>query len=200
MRHSHYRPCMTSRGRCRGTTLVEVMAAGAMSVMLLGAIMLAMQVMRKQESVILVSDRGYEPWKQQLRELIEWDITNSRMWNHRFSELRMNGFPGRDSSGRASLTQHQVEYRLIEVGREVWLVRESTPLDQPGSRTERTLLCRGVRKILIGRSDDDLRSLLAPRAEFETFFPIPTRVRCVLVDAEDQPILDFLVLQWGGGA
>ena len=183
-----------------GTTLVEVMAAAAMSVLLLGALVLAMQAMRKQETLILQSDQGFEPWKQQLRNLIEWDAVNSRTWNHQFSSLRMVGFTGRNSSEQAQFTRQQIEYRFLQVSGETWLIRESTPLDRPNARPERTLLCRGVRKILIGRPEDDLRSLLAPRSEFDTLFPIPTRIRCVLVDSHDQPLHDFLILKTGGDA
>lgn len=183
----------------RGTTLVEVMAAGAMSVLLLGSLAMAMRVMQKQESAILSVDHGFEPWKQQLQSSIEWDVTNSRTWNHRFNSLRMIGFTGRDSSGRPTLLKHLVEYRVILIDGNPWLARETTPLDKSDQTTERALLCRGIHKILIGRPEDDIRSLLAPRAEFDTFFPIPARIRCVLVDAQDQPVLDFMVLQSGSG-
>jgi hypothetical protein len=202
MNRSPWEPTPPRKGRYqrRGTTLVEVMAAGAMSVLLLGSLTMAMRAMQKQESAILNIDHGFEPWKQQLRSTIEWDVANSRTWNHRFTSLRMIGFTGRDSSGRASLSKNMVEYRLVQIDGATWLVRDSTSLDQPDAKAERTLLCRGISKILIGRPEDDLRSLLAPRGEFDTFFPIPARLRCVLVDANDEPVLDFLILQSGGGA
>lgn len=183
----------------RGTTLVEVMAAAALSVLLLSALVLAMQTMRRQEAVLLASDHVVEPWKRRLQTTIEWDLVNSRTWNHRFSSLQLIGFAGQDATDRTQHGPTQIHYRFVSSGNEVWLVRESTALSTPTGTTQRTLLCRGVAKILIGRPEDDLRSLLAPRGEFDAFFPIPGRVRCVLVNANDQPIMDFILLRDGGG-
>jgi hypothetical protein len=150
-----------------------------------------MQVMHKQEQRILASDQGFEASKQRLRTT----IVNSRTWNHRFSSLQLMGFAGRDASGRAIHTGQRIQYRFLSVHDAVWFVRESTPLDQHSAITDQMLLCQGVHNILIGRPEDDLRSLLAPRAELETFFPIPAQVRCILVDAHNQPVVVFLVLR-----
>ena len=182
-----------------GTTLVEVMAAAAMSVLLLGALVLSMQTMQRHEAVVLASDYGLAPWKTRLQAAIEWDLLNSREWNHRFSELRLVGFTGKDAAGHAVLSANEVRYRFVQSGGEAWLVRESIPVSSTAARTERTLMCRGVSKILVGRPEDDLRSLLAPRGEFENLFPIPARMRCVLVDAANQPVVDFIFLRSGGG-
>ena len=183
-----------------GTTLIEVMAAAAMSVMLLGALTLAMRTMNRHETVMLTHDRASSAWQRSLQATIEWDITNSRQWNHRFHALRMTGFTGKDATGHPVLSSREVTYRFVKAGSDVWFIRESAPTDsQSDTPPERSVLCRGVAKILIGRPEDDLASLLAPRGEFETFFPIPSRIRCVLTDSKNQPVLDFMVLQNGGG-
>ena len=176
------------------------MAAAAMSVMLLGALTLAMRAMNRHETVMLTHDHASSAWQRSLQTTIEWDILNSRQWNHRFHVLRMTGFTGKDSTGHPVLSPREVTYRFLKAGNDVWLIRESVPSDlRSEDQPESTVLCRGVSKILIGRPEDDLSSLLAPRGEFETFFPIPARIRCVLTDRENKPILDFIVLQNGGG-
>ena len=189
-----------SRQTSRGTTLVEVMAAAAMSVLLLGALVLAMQTMHRHEAVVLASDQGLAPWKTRLQSAIEWDLMNSREWNHRFTELQLVGFTGKDAVGHAILHPNEVRYRFVQSGGEAWLIRESIPLSPRSGRTVRTLMCRGVSKILVGRPEDDLAALLAPRGEFDNLFPIPARIRCVLVDTSNQPVVDFIFLRSGGGS
>lgn len=189
-----------SRHAARGTTLVEVMAAAAMSVLLLGALVLAMQTMHRHEEVVLASDHGHAPWKRELQDALEWDFVNSREWNHRFTELRLVGFTGKDAAGHATLDRQEVRYRFLESGNDVWLVRESIPLSDQAGTASRALMCRGVSKILIGRPEDDLRSLLAPRGEFDNLFPIPIRIHCILVDAANRPVIDFIFLRSGGGS
>ena len=191
-------PGRRTRRAARGTTLVEVMAAAAMSVLLLEALVLAMQTMHRHEAVVLASDPGHAPWKRELQDALEWDFVNSREWNHWFTELRLVGFTGKDAAGHAQLSRQEVRYRFLESGNDVWLVRESIPLSEQAGTATRTLMCRGVSKILIGRPEDDLRSLLAPRGEFDNLFPIPARLRCVLVDAANQPVIDFMLLRSGG--
>jgi hypothetical protein len=200
-RHPTHKPGFWcgSRHSLHGTTLVEVMAAAAMSVLLLGALVLAMQTMHRHEAVVLASDHGLAPWKRGLQAAIEWDLVNSREWNHRFTELQLVGFTGKDAVGRSVLNPNEVRYRFVQSGGEAWLVRESIPISPQSGRTERTLMCRGVSKILVGRPEDDLASLLAPRGEFENLFPVPSRIRCVLVDALNQPVIDFIFLRSGGG-
>ncbi len=188
-----------SRLPSHGTTLVEVMAAAAMSVLLLGALVLAMQTMHRHEAVVLASDHGLAPWKRGLQAAIEWDLMNSREWNHRLTELRLVGFTGRNATGHAMLSPNEVRYRFIQSGSEAWLIRESYSTSTQSRVGERTLMCRGISKILIGRPEDDLRSLLAPRGEFDNLFPIPARMRCVLVDGANQPVVDFIFLRSGGG-
>ncbi len=189
-----------SRHPSRGTTLVEIMAAAAMSVLLLGALVLAMQTMHRHEAVVLASDHGLALWKRGLQGAIEWDLMNSREWNHRFTELRLVGYTGKDAAGHAVLSPNEIQYRFVQSGGEAWLIRESIPLSPRSGRTVQTLMCRGVSKILVGRPEDDLAALLAPRGEFDNLFPVPTRIRCVLVDASNQPVVDFIFLRSGGGS
>jgi len=182
----------SSTGRRRvnqrfGMTAIELLVActlAALMIVTVSSIFASLSAQHKN----LVADRGTSRWRQQLAEELHWDLGNARWFRAAPSELHLEGFCSRDfESGVPTQRPVAVVYQVRRNGRQSWLARTETHLDQNDSDNARTeLVCVGVEGLVIEPLDGTARP--ADPARWDR---VPGRLRVVLWGRDvKQPLLD----------
>jgi prepilin-type N-terminal cleavage/methylation domain-containing protein len=180
-----------------GMTLIELLAASALAALLMVSILGVLRSLRVQSRVLLADD-PVESWKLQLREQLQWDLTNARKMSWRPDRLCLRGYGGRETvTDRATLRPTEVIYSVREVGDRHWLVREEVHLDGRALHNrESRLSCEGVEALVVMPYEpDNLRPPEDPRRHrvrrAQVFSAVPGQVRLVFFeDDAEAPLMD----------
>ena len=162
--------CNKSGDRRGAFTLAEMIAVLLLSGLLMVAVVRVLQSVGRHRDVAVTASRD-QPALRQLAEQLDRDVTNARTVLHGPDYIQFDGFltthPG---TGLPTHREGRVVYRIIDLQREPWLIREETALIGTGPSTQREAVFEGVGSLLFERLEDGLGKPL----------PFPTRARITL--------------------
>lgn len=173
----------------RAMTAVEVLAATVLASLMLASVMGVLGGLTRQQRSLRIET--VEPaWHRLLAEQLRWDLENSRELFASPSGVRMFGFAGRDfASGRATGRPTAIEYQLLAVENDVFLVRREEQLDARTNDSWRVeVACRGVSRFDFGTMTVD-KSAADPLdlRRSDPGQPIPLQVAVRLYPSEGGP-------------
>ncbi len=172
----------------RGFTAMELLAACALTALLMVVVLSILGSMAAQRGALLRRP-AKAPWVGQLADQLRWDFANSRRLRWQRGKLILVGYGGRDFTNDAVTHRPtRVEYAVKSVGTRSWLTRRETQLDSRSNVNSRTeLACAGVSRL-------ELTSLDGKTIPQRREIPVPNRVRVTLIDdVEERPILDQII-------
>jgi prepilin-type N-terminal cleavage/methylation domain-containing protein len=133
----------------RGFTIVELLAATALSTLLFLAALSVIRTLGKTELTGAASRRY--GWELSLRQQLRWDFANAVVLRHDEHGLILGGYGSLDPQTFAPTHRPvRVIYSLRDIGTGRWLVREQTSLDPLATDLDSSeLLCGNVKSFSI---------------------------------------------------
>lgn len=123
-------------------TVIELLVAVTLAAMLMAAVLEVLQVIAKGQSALLKSPPT-EPWLDQLRQNLEWDLRHSRTIEVVGDNLVIHGFGGRSTNGTANHHASEVRYACVRGANFGWLRRDETDL-RSSAEVSRELVAGGI--------------------------------------------------------
>jgi prepilin-type N-terminal cleavage/methylation domain-containing protein len=141
--------------RCRGFTLVELLASMALTTLVMLAIFQVLASIARQGRAMAAAERQtIEPWQADLVDSIRWDLSNATTATIAGNQLVVRGHGSLD---RTTLSPRHVPVEVSYVTRSVsgrnWLVRREKPSDTTGWTA---MVCPDVERFEIRPSDHSL--------------------------------------------
>lgn len=185
----------TDVGRRHAMTAIEVLVATMLASLMLASVVGVLGSLARQERSLRGSN--CDPyWRRMLSDQFLWDFRNSRQIAVNQRGMTLSGFAGRSfSNGLPTGRPTQLDYYLLEVAGDRWLVRRERHLDEHSTNSSRTeYVCRGVGSLRCGSVliDQPQSGSIAPDTTGgETRSAIPARIALAIFGNEpDTPLLD----------
>ncbi|MDB5325529.1 MAG: hypothetical protein JWM57_1098 [Phycisphaerales bacterium] len=139
---------ITNRGKLRAFTLVELVAATALSALLMTTLLAVVASLGRERNAI--AHRATEQTPPALLELLRWDCVNARTVRLRERSVMFTGFGSLDPRSLTPTVNRPVEviYEVQQMGGRSWLCRRQQEPGNPG-RASTELVCAGVQDIAV---------------------------------------------------
>ena len=193
----------TEVGHARGLTLVELLAALALTSLLMAGLTGVLRCLQTHRAT-LESERRFEPWQEQFLDTLCWDLENSRRMLVKGAECRLEGFAGRDFLSHVATHElARIVYHPVKIGRHDWLVRrEVHPADRTNRNARSELVCCGAVRLEVTNGLEEPAPLPSSSIDARntdesppaSSAPIPRRARIVLRDKEGTVLLDRVLM------
>lgn len=187
---------MGRREPIAGFTLVELMAALVLSALLTTAVIGVLKGMVQQRK-LLPESHWADGWKLQLKETLHADFAHARRMHSDSQRVILLGYGSRDAANGA-VTHRPVEvtYEIEAVAGRAWLTRTEQFVGSQAAPV-RELVAHGIARLRVTRMEDEDEPEEELESEASSFYAVPSRLRCRLLDGDGKVVVESGVLQPG---